>query len=790
MFGTALLRGCATLWLFGALIACGAAGGDDDGNVPGGGNADGGSGGVPPAQTRAIPPIAFEDLNVRPGTSSGQIVLTFTAPPATGAASRYDVRVHVPHLSPDPASSSHYAGNAPTWPNAHTPKAPGDAEQMTLTGLEPGQTVQVSLRGIYDMGPGPFAYGVGVRVPGPLHPPAPANAIPVSVPRTLDAPGYYLLTQDVSAPGTAFTITVQDVTLDLGGHTITYGAAPGNERYGVASEFLTEPGTITVRNGTIRQGAGSGASCPGIHVRAGYNLRFSGLTVECHGDNTSAIEVFDRPRGTLRIDHCRVSTSTAVVGDRHFPGVAAIWLGAITESVEIDHNEITATPQWGIKLQGNASNGHAWIHHNKVVGTKSKVANAYMVGVHKPKTDVWENELVGESRGIHIDGDDNFGNDCHVHDNLVRAQDFPNAEFPVHWTHGIKVESARNAQVHHNAVLAVGDATHTEALALDVSLGTATGVAIFDNRFHATSDYGPFLAKAFSWSGGADTAPASITVRHNVFRATDQMIHRGWAALNGGTFRDNAWERDAAKGPGHDVVFERIDVSDIWPSPGHKIVDPVTSEDTTRLTQWANPAAYDTERWATVGVIVVDAAGAPIPAATVRLRDRTNTQVASGSTDAQGRAAAIVLLKRITKGPVTDDRGPFTLEVSAAQGTFSGSQAITGRTAIQVVLSAASTATADVTAPAPPEGVIVHALSATRLRARWTPAQDESGVVGYQVFVNDVLCAYTDVAQAIVAGLTPGATHEVRVRAIDAGGNMSPLTSITPLALPADDRGP
>ena len=790
MIGTRLLRTLVPGGMLILLIACGAGG---EGEATPGPDGDGGAGPGAGPTSGGVIPVGFEDLHATPGSAAGQVVLAFRAPLGATATS-YDVRVHVPHLVPDPASS-HYAGHAPTWSVAHTPKSAGQTERLVLNGLEAGQTVQVAVRGMYPAGAGPFSHGLGVRVPGPLHPTPPGDAIAVSAPRSLDAPGYYLVTQDISAPGTAFTITSQNVTLDLGGHTVTYGTAPGTNKSGVYSEYLTEPGTIIVRNGTLRQGAGNGTNCAGIHFRAGYNLRFSGLTCEAHGNDTSPIQVYDNPRGTLRIDHCHVKATTTVVVDRHFPGVAAIWLGAITESVEIDHNEISASPQWGIKVQGNASNGHAWIHHNRIAGTKSLYANSYMIGVHKAKTDVFENDLNGESRGIHIDGDDNFGNDCEIHDNSVRSQDLPNAEYPQHWTHGIKIESGRNAHVHHNAVLSVADAQHSEAIALDVSLGTAKGVRIHDNRFFATSTHQPFLAKAFSWSGGADAPPADIIVTHNIFRATDQMVHRGWASLGGGTFRDNVWTKDTAKGPSTDVIFERIDLSDLWPSPGHKFVDSLTTLDTTRMTQWANPAAYDSERYATLQTRAIDTAGNPIVDATVELRDRENAVVASGTTDDKGAARATVLLTRITKGPAIDSRGPFSLRVTAPQGSFTGSQSITGRTALQIVLSDTPEVIQDTTAPSAPEALTVQVLSATRIRARWTQATDPSGIVGYQVFVNEELVAYAAAttgtsSSAIISGLTPGSRPNVRVKAVDAAGLISPMTAATAADLPADDRGP
>jgi len=50
----------------------------------------------------------------------------------------------------------------------------------------------------------------------------------------LDRPGAtYLLTRDVTAPRTAFIVKGDGITLDLGGHTVTYGTDDGDRYSGV-----------------------------------------------------------------------------------------------------------------------------------------------------------------------------------------------------------------------------------------------------------------------------------------------------------------------------------------------------------------------------------------------------------------------------------------------------------------------------------------------------------------------------------------------------------------------------
>lgn len=64
-------------------------------------------------------------------------------------------------------------------------------------------------------------------------------------PTTISQPGYYLLTRDLPALASGFTIAASDVTLDLGGHRLDFASA-------VYAIWVNAGATrITIRNGTI-----------------------------------------------------------------------------------------------------------------------------------------------------------------------------------------------------------------------------------------------------------------------------------------------------------------------------------------------------------------------------------------------------------------------------------------------------------------------------------------------------------------------------------------------------------
>ena len=68
------------------------------------------------------------------------------------------------------------------------------------------------------------------------------------IPKTIDTSGSYYLTEDVTAAGTAITINVDDVTIDLAGFSLI-GPSSGTTNYGV---YLSGRKNVEIRNGTIR----------------------------------------------------------------------------------------------------------------------------------------------------------------------------------------------------------------------------------------------------------------------------------------------------------------------------------------------------------------------------------------------------------------------------------------------------------------------------------------------------------------------------------------------------------
>jgi len=230
----------------------------------------------------------------------------------------------------------------------------------------------------------------------------------VYVPGSLGSPPYnlnqsgktYLVTQDIVADGTAFKVAAANVTLDLGGHTVTYNNTVQTDPTGPAGNFwdfihyavqgvqVHDQDNCKVYNGSIKQGAGmNGAVACGI----GYSPLFSysssgevaGITADYEGDQVSGIDT--KWSGPNTIHHNIVMDRSIEITNRH----AALY--GIASAASIHHNLIKRARHCGISGSSNgdiysnemyidscATNGFAINHYattgsecndNKIFGT-------------------------------------------------------------------------------------------------------------------------------------------------------------------------------------------------------------------------------------------------------------------------------------------------------------------------------------------------------------------------------------------------------------------------------------
>ena len=109
----------------------------------------------------------------------------------------------------------------------------------------------------------------------------------------IDAPGYYLLSQDLTVPSTDFGILIlaESVTLDLGGHTILDAAAQS-----ILIRVASAIPRTTIRNGIVRGGSAGIVATGSVSTLRG-SLTIDNVTVlGAEGQTTDAIVVSDVSR--------------------------------------------------------------------------------------------------------------------------------------------------------------------------------------------------------------------------------------------------------------------------------------------------------------------------------------------------------------------------------------------------------------------------------------------------------------------------------------------------------------
>lgn len=97
-----------------------------------------------------------------------------------------------------------------------------------------------------------------------------------------------------------------------------------------------------------------------------------------------------------------------------------------------------------------------------------------------------------------------------------------------------------------------------------------------------------------------------------------------------------------------------------------------------------------------------------------------------------------------------------------------------------------SAAAGDTTAPTVPTGVTISGTTTTGFTVTWTASTDAVGVTGYEVQLGGVAYATPTGTSQVVTGRTPNTTYSVRVRARDAAGNWSALTTAVNVTTFAD----
>lgn len=225
---------------------------------------------------------------------------------------------------------------------------------------ERGNTVRSEVRSLRTR-----SAGSSIAIPGELG----------EAPYVLDQPGAsYLLTGDLDVPGVAFEVLADDVTLDLGGHTVRFGIGATSDLPG----GIVVGGTGTNRqsdrnsgfklyNGRLVQGDGPALAANTSNAKfaplaiAGGDYDIAGLSIDYHGPQTWGMRL-TKAFGTIDIHHLVMTDSGGRITNRHGLGVRSI---GITDSertenaFDMHHILVRRTRQNGI-------GGAASIRNNEI----------------------------------------------------------------------------------------------------------------------------------------------------------------------------------------------------------------------------------------------------------------------------------------------------------------------------------------------------------------------------------------------------------------------------------------
>jgi len=274
-------------------------------------------------------------------------------------------------------------------------------------------------------------------------------------PYVLDRPGgYYILSRDVTADGTAFEITAAGVTLDLDGHTVVFGNDTREQVYGVR---FANPGKGTLCNGRIVQGEKSRDYSAAIaSLKRPEPTEVFGIATDVHLKCAYPMHLSNATRA--RIHHNHLYSRVTELESRHYPGNALLLVYIYGGDIHIHDNLLTEGCHRGIHTRIlSRTVRNVEVDHNDVEHHQQYV-NGYAL-IPCPNSDYHHNKVTSTGRGAHLNGEgilfhDNYldtRGHMHLSDLPARTRPFKHQKIELH---GIKLEGrhVKNCKVYNNFV--------------------------------------------------------------------------------------------------------------------------------------------------------------------------------------------------------------------------------------------------------------------------------------------------------------------------------------------------
>jgi hypothetical protein len=371
----------------------------------------------------------------------------------------------------------------------------------------------------------------------------------------------YSLQNDVTASGTCFTVTANNVTLHLNGHTVTYNTGNQGNAHAISVTTGNSQG-FAVSNGTLSEA--SGATASGAHV-INMGLVVSGPTIHditftWSSDFSQAINTdygnSGVPNGAMIYNNTlnnNAAGSCGQVSCRDLLQSASIRLSNAIRSSnppQIYGNTINGGPQGALECDAPGCIVHDNVINpgNTTVNDTNDFAiwcwascNAYNNTIMTPLTGT------SQGRGIQLSGVETSTNGANVHDNTVTVTTRPNnAEYggcELGGTYGIQFDdNGKGGTAQNNNVTAVADQCWATALRL-TDTETTANVSQSNNYKAIRKSSG---SQACNYIGGsAKTAcahavalasPLGFLSKNDTFQGDSDVLFFDWDGASGVTF--------------------------------------------------------------------------------------------------------------------------------------------------------------------------------------------------------------------------------------------------------------
>ena len=462
----------------------------------------------------------------------------------------------------------------------------------------------------------------------------------VNAPRTLSTAGEtYVLTADITASGTAFPITANNVTLDGQGHSIVYATSgSGNavnlsNRSGVTVKncAISLPDTTTATGGAHAIYGNSSSSCTvtgnNINLDKGSAAGNHGIAL-LYGSNNVVHHntVRARPVGRcISVEqnnyaqvYANVLTLTPNMGGTH------------TACIYVSCSSISAPGQFNV--YGNTIT---------VNGASGSVRNhGIWLAVWALNGQVHDNQITNnsdESRGIMIDLNSNNNK---IYNNTITTTGVN--------TRAIRLRDSDTNEIYNNTI----HTTSSGATGIEVGRNDASVDSVAYNVIHNNTIQ----------TDGATAVALSFIEDSEHNTCYDDRLTSNYCCLNvsdssANTFTREQFNRGSSPSSSYRDVYVAATTGYTWshPGTGNVLTDP--SKTSAMAYVWGG-GTWDLSVRNTATVNVTNSQGGAVSGATVSITDAVGATVYTGTTDANGLTATPLIhfiqsgsSSRVTKTP-------------------------------------------------------------------------------------------------------------------------------------------